>query len=121
MARPVTTLVVFFVAMNLFAAMLMAAGVDTALGLDANVGGDEVLDETTNRDNVDSGAPSGDTLFGMYNVLTDQLGNVFGAIFPGLSMLQRAGVPTYVINFIGGLFSVMILFDVMSFLRGWNL
>lgn len=122
MSRPVTTLVVFFIAFNLFAAMLSATGAAAAIGIDANVGGDDAVDEQTNRDGVDSGSPTGSTLFGMYNVLSEQLSNFFGVIFPGLDMLNRAGVPGYVTGmFLGPLFSIVIFIDIVSFLRGWGL
>lgn len=122
MARPVTMLVVFFIAFNLFAVMLGATGLAAVIGIDASVGGTAAVDEQTDRDGVDSGSPTGSTLFGMYNVLSGQLADFFGVIFPGLGMLNRAGVPDYITGgFLGPLFSVVIFIDVMSFLRGWGL
>lgn len=122
MARPVTTLVVFFIAFNLFAVMLGATGVSAALGIDATVGGNDAVDDQTSRDGVDSGSPTGSTLFGMYNVLSTQLSGLFGVIFPGLNMLNRAGVPSYITGgFLGPLFSIVIVIDIISFLRGWGL
>lgn len=122
MARPVTTLVVFFVAFNLFASMLMASGAAAAIGIDAEVGGDDAVADQTDRSGVDSGSPTGSTLFGMYNVLSGQLSDIFGVIFPGLRMLERAGVPDEITGlFLGPLFSLFIVIGVMSFLRGWDL
>lgn len=123
MARPVTTLVVFFIAFNLFAGMLMATGVASMMGLNAEVGGDDAVNKRVqNSEDVDSGTSTGDTLFGMYNVLSTQLGGFFGAIFPGLNMLNRAGVPQFITGgFLGPLFSIAIFVDIVSFLRGWGL
>lgn len=123
MARPVTTLVVFFVAFNLFAGMLMSTGVASTLGLDAQVGEDGEFDKTTgDASDIESGTPQGDNLFGMYNVLATQVGSLFDTIFPGLRMLNRAGVPAYITGgFLGPLFSVMIMIGTVSFLRGWDL
>lgn len=122
MSRPTTTLVVFFIAFNAFALMLMATGVSGAMGLDANVGGDEAVEDVQQQsDEIDSGSSTGNTLFGMYNVLSQQVGNILGVIFPGLGMLQRAGVPSYITTFLASLFGVVLAIDVISFLRGWNL
>lgn len=128
MARPVTTLVIFFLAFNLFAGMLMSTGVAGTLGLDANVGEDDKVDEhEKSAEDVASGNGLGSTLFGMYNILSSQLGSLFGFIFPGLRMLRRAGVPAFITGsenqagFLPPLFSVMMGIGVMSFLRGWDL
>lgn len=123
MARPVTTLVIFFIAFNLFATMLMATGVAGMLGLDANVGGDSAVnDRVGDSDGVETGSSTGSTLFGMYNVLSQQVGGFFAVVFPGLNMLNRAGVPSYITSgFLGPLFSIMITIGIMSFLRGWDL
>jgi len=124
MARPVTTLVIFFVAFNLFAGMLMSTGVAATLGLDANVGGDDAVDKRTGEmsEDVTSGPGGGSTLFGMYNVLSNQISGFFGLIFPGLNMLNRAGVPGFITyGFLAPLFSLMSAIGVVSFLRGWDL
>lgn len=123
MARPVTTLVIFFVAFNLFAGMLMTTGVAGMLGLNAQVGEDSAVNQRVeNSKDVSSGSSTGSTLFGMYNVLATQIGGFFNVIFPGLRMLNRAGVPSYITSgFLGPMFSVMIGIGVMSFLRGWDL
>lgn len=123
MARPVTTLVVFFLAFNLFAGMLSATGVAATIGIDSTVGEDEEFDQTvSDAGSVNSGTPRGDNLFGMYNVLSSQIGDFFDTIFPGLRMLNRAGVPGYITTgFLSPIFSIMIMIGVVSFLRGWNL
>lgn len=117
-----TLLVVFFVAFNLFAGVLMTSGVAGMIGIDANVGGDDAIEERTNRDNVDTGTGQGDTLFGLRNIIGDQVANVFGVIFPGLAMLKRAGVPGVLIGgFLGPLFSVFMSVALLSYFRGWDL
>lgn len=114
-------LVVFFVAFNLFATVLLSTGAAAALHLDADVGGDETVDQAQDSE-VDSGTSTGSTLFGMYNVLTEQVGQFFHSIMPGLQMLNRAGVPSYITGgILGPLFSVIIFVDLVSFLRGWGL
>lgn len=123
MARPVTTLVVFFISLNLLAGIFMSTGVAAMLNLDANVGGDEAVNkQVNNASDVSSGTSTGSTLFGMYNVLSTQVGAFYNVIFPGLDMLGRAGVPGYITHgLLGNLFSIMIFIDIVSFLRGWGL
>lgn len=122
MARPVTTLVVFFVAFNLFAGMLSATGVAATIGVGADVGGDSAVSDQTSRSEVESGSPTGSTLFGMYQVLSTQLMDVFGVVMPGLNMLRRAGVPDYITGgFLAPIFSLMMVIAGLSFLRGWDL
>lgn len=123
MARPLTALVVFFVAFNLFATVLMSTGVAGAIGLDATVGGDDVVNQRVeNAQEVSTGSSTGSTLFGMYNVLSGQLSDFFGVVMPGLNMLERAGVPPFITGgLLGPLFSVLIFIDIVSFLRGWGL
>lgn len=129
MARPVTLLVVFFVGLNLFSGMLASTGVAAMLGIQADVGGDSaVQDRIDENQNVSSGAPTGSTLFGMYNVLSSQIASLFGVIYPGLIMLYNAGVPAFIVGngttnpgFLGSMFSILIPIAVVSFLRGWDL
>jgi hypothetical protein len=122
MARPVTTLVIFFVAFNLFAGVLMSTGAAAAIGIDADVGGDEAVTQRTGDTEVQGGSGQGDTLADLRNVLVGQVSDLFGVIFPGLAMLERIGVPNYITGgILGPLFSVMITIAVLSFFRGWGL
>lgn len=123
MARPVTTLVVFFIAFNLFAGAMLSTGIAGVLGLNAAVGGDSAVDDQlSDAENFESGTATGDTLFGSNNVLTVQLADLFGVIYPGLDMLHRAGTPAWITGgILGPLFSIAILLDAVSFLRGWGL
>lgn len=122
MARPVTTLVVFFLCFNLWAGIVTGTGVDSALGLNAETGGDgerESLQEAVNE--VPSGSGAGDTLFGLYNVLTRFIDTMFGFLMPGLDMLNTAGVPIEYTDALQNLFVVLIAIDIVSFFRGWGL
>lgn len=122
MARITTTVTVFFIAMNLFAGMLMAAGVDHTLGLDANIGGDEAVNESVSQaEEVRTGTGLGATLFAMYNVLAEGLSSILTVVFPALNMLERTGVPTYITTLLGTVFTVILAIDFVSFLRGFNL
>lgn len=122
MARPVTTLVVFFLCFNLWAGLLTATGTAGAIGLDTAVGGDgerESLQDSVNE--VPSGSGAGDTLFGLYNVLTRFIDTMFGFLMPGLDLLNNAGVPQAYTDTLQNLFVVLISIDIVAFFRGYNL
>jgi hypothetical protein len=120
-SKPVTLLMVFFVAFNLFAGAMLTTGVADMLGLDATVGGDDAVDSRTSNTNVETGTSSGDTLFGLRNVVGGQIADLFGVIFPGLSMLERAGMPSWITGgILGPLFSLWIPIGLLAIVRGWN-
>jgi len=121
MPRAITTLLIFFVAMNAFAGAFMATGAADTLGLNSQVGEDDEFDRYENDQNVSGGTGQGDTLADFRNAAGAQLSSIFGAIFPGLRMLQRAGVPSYLINILGSVFSTMFVVATLSFLRGVDL
>lgn len=123
MSRPVTTLLLFFLAFNLFAATLMSTGVAATVGIETNIGGDDEVDETLDQANgtVETGAPTGQTLFGMYNVLANGFNTLVGTVTAGHTMLAQAGVPSAITTMLNGLFGVVIVIDIMSFIRGWGL
>lgn len=122
MARPITILALFFIGFNLFAGMAMATGVDDVLNMDVEVGGDDKIDSVEQQsESVQGGTSVGQTLIGLYNVLAGGLSTILTTIFPGLAMLERAGLPRYVINFLGPIFSFIIAIGMISFLRGWGL
>jgi len=104
--------------------MLISTGVAATIGLDTEVGGEAASDEVTETANseVESGAATGDTLFGLYNVLGTQLSDILGIFNPGLRMLDNAGVPSPIINILlMPLASLVKVVGVISFLRGWDL
>lgn len=123
MARPLTLLVIFFLSMNLFSGLLISTGTASVIGVETEVGGDDKVNESTNQaDDVSSGAPTGSTLFGMYNVLANGLSTLALPVTAGPTMLNRAGVPGAIT---GGVLQPIILIvyalGVISFLRGWGL
>lgn len=123
MSRPVTTLLLFFLAFNLFAATLMSTGVAGTIGIETNIGGDEEVDKTLEKANgtVETGAPTGSTLFGMYNVLANGFNTLVGTVTAGHTMLAQAGVPSAITDMLNALFGIVIVIDIMSFIRGWGL
>lgn len=124
MARPITTLAIFFISLSLFAQLLLTSGVAATLGLQTQIGGDEATAEVTQsaEGQVETGAPTGDTLFGLYNVLTSQLKDILAIFNPGLDMMANAGVPDVIIyNLLMPIVSIIKIIGIISFLRGWDL
>jgi hypothetical protein len=122
MGRITTTLTLFFIIFNVWAGILMSTGVAPMIGMDAEVGADRQIESTTNdARNVSTGTGLGSTLFGMYNVLSSGAADIFDLMFPGLVMLQRAGVPDYLTKLMGPLFVAIFATDMLSFLRGFDL
>lgn len=122
MARPVTTLVVFFVSFNLVAGLLSSMGIAAAFGINAEIGGDEAISDL--RDSVDevpTGTGAGETLFGLYNVLATFVNTVFTFILPAVAMLENAGLHSDIADSMRVLFVVLIAIDVVSFFKGWGL
>ena len=124
MARPITTLAIFFLSLSLFSGVLISSGVAATIGIDGNVQNNQAADQV--QDNVtqatQTGSPGDQTLFGLYNVLATQLSKVLGIFNPGLVLLSNAGVPDFLVN--GLLIPVVSLvkfIGIVSFLRGWDL
>lgn len=125
MARPIITLAIFFISLSLFSGMLSATGVAEDLGLNSRLSGGEAADDAASQaQNVNTGAPTGSTLFGMYNVLSSQLATLLGIFNPGLRMLFNAGVPAFIVggpNTIGllpPLATIVQFWGIARFLRG---
>lgn len=121
MARPSTILVIFMVTMNLIAGAVIGMGIDSAIGLDGQFTqeADVPTQETTD---LQTGSGAGATLFGMYNVLTQRVGGIYDTIYPALGLLTKAGVDTQITHgILGNLFSFIIVFDIVSYIRGWGL
>lgn len=118
MASAARYLTFFFIALNVFSLTLTSTGVAAAMGINPGPSSDTISNQA-DQDNLESGAPTSDTLFGLYNVVTSQLSGLFTTIYPGLDLLARAGTPEFLITLVGGLVSPIIAFDVISFLRGY--
>jgi len=136
MARPVTALVVFFAAFNLAALMLQASGVAAAIGLNAGIAQECPVDNPTqaqinqysacqlqeSTQDVPTGPGTGSTLLGLYNLVGGFASTLYDFVYPGLNLLNRAGVPLWFTDrFVGDLMSVLIGIDIAAFVRGYEL
>lgn len=126
MARITTILIIFFVAMNLFAGIFLTTGTAAMLGVDDRVTQDQDVDKTVDdraKDgSIDTGAGTGSTLFGLYNSVLSGFIGLFEAVAPALKLLTYAGVPRWVTGtFFASLFGIAATIDGMSFVRGYDL
>jgi len=120
--------VVFMVAFNLFAHMLLVSGAAADIGIEEEIRGtsdegqrEELLNEANN---TETGAPTGNTLFGMYNVLSQGVSSIAQKAMPAFKLMYNAGVPGYIVggpNHVGllpPLVTIIMSFEVIMFLRG---
>lgn len=135
MAKPVTTLAVFFVAMNFLVVAMAAQGIFGVVGVGVadracpDNPTDEQIQQIDNcqiKDFADSdpslGSSTGNTLFGMYNVVANQGGEFYDFIYFGLPILERAGVPGWITEgIIGNITSVLMVIAILSYARGYQL
>ena len=131
MPRPSTVLVIFVVSINLFAGAFISMGIMDTVGLHGQVQQDndvaqsagEALNGTSNGEyGLGTGTAADGTLFGMYNVLSQQVQGLYATVYPALDMMNRAGVPDQLtFGVLGNIFTFVIIFDVMSYIRGWGL
>jgi len=115
------TLVVFFLVMNLFSGVLISTGAAADVGLEGQLttGGDENVNNARDTtENVSTGAPTGQTLFGLYNVLAKTLGEIRQVAFGGPAMLYNLGVPGALTGMAEVLIGFTYAFALIKFLRG---
>ena len=123
MARPITQLAIFFLAFNLFSGFVMATGLGAMVGVETSVGGDQAVENATSQaEEYQTGAPTGSTLFGMYNVLSIGLSTLTAPITAGPTMLSQVGMPSALKNMVLiPIISVVYAIGILSFTRGWGL
>jgi len=128
MPRATTIFIVFFVAMNLFAGVFLSTGIAASLGMDDRIQqSDQVSDTVDDRRaedgaEIDTGAGTGATLFGMYNAVLGGFIGLFEGVLPALKLLAYAGVPSWITGtLIGGMFGIVASIDGLSYVRGFDL
>lgn len=115
--RITTQLALFFIAFNAFAAMMIGFGVTDDLGINLETGEQEQLEEATSQESVDLGNGVGGTLFGMYNVLTNQVGTIVDTVTPGFAMMKLF-LPAKVVEPFAACAGLFTLADLLSYARG---
>jgi len=122
MAKLLPTLAIFALSVNLFSALLMGSGAAATLGITAEVGGDQAVQSAQSQAGAfATGAPTGSTLFGMYNVLSGVLSTLAAPVTALPGMLSRLGVGGAFTGLIQGVLLVVYAMGIASFLRGYSL
>jgi hypothetical protein len=114
-------LIIFTMSINLFSGMLIASGAaqDMGLGGQVNVGQDDKVDSVIRESqNVSTGAPTGSTLFGSYNVLSNTLGRLRVIVYAFPAMLGNMGAESWVTAPLEGLITVVYALGIIKFFRG---
>lgn len=123
MGRLLSTMVVFFFALNAFSGLLLTSGAAATLGISGQVevGGDDAAQTAESQsEEISTGAPTGSTLFGLYNVLAGILGQIYEVVFAGPVMLRNAGVPESITNMLTAIVGLVYAMGLVSFLRGFD-
>lgn len=118
--RITTQLALFFIAFNLLAHMFIGLGIAGHLGVNMETGRPDAIDDATNEDEVSLGNGVGGTLFGMYNVLTNQFGVLVNTIAPGFAMLKLF-LPGSIVDPFALIAGTMTFVDLLSYARGADL
>lgn len=117
----IEVLVVFFLSMNLFSGMLISTGAaaDIGLGQSPEVGGDDEAETSEGAvEEIVTGVPTGETLFGMYNVLARTVGQLRTIVLGGPAMLNAAGVPGFITLPMESMMAVVYGIGIIKLLRG---
>jgi len=122
MAKLLPTLAVLALSVNLFATLLVSSGAAATMGINPAVGGDDKVDEAKSEaGDIQSGAPTGSTLFGMYNVVSDAVSAIAAPVVALPDMLSRLGAPSVLTNMMKTVLGVVYGLGIISLLRGYSL
>jgi hypothetical protein len=117
--RITTTIVIFFILFNAFAAAITASGMNEKWDTQPSAGDTEQL--TTAKQSADSISASGgglSTLFGLIVSVGSTIGTIFSAALPGVSLLNDAGVPLWILGFITSPLAIISGIELADFFRG---
>lgn len=111
----------FLVAFNAFGAVLLQSGVAADLGIVVQQQDTGVIEQAL-VENVDLGGTGiENTLFGMYNRLSQQLSSLLWTITPGFQML-KGYLPNLWVDFVLlPISSIVVGKDLIAFARGTDL
>jgi len=123
----------FFLLFNLASGLVISSGLGAALNAQHATAGDSEVDNVQdelcgeNSDledcdpNVDTGGENENTLFGMYDQVTNTLSALSGIITAGPAMLGAIGIPSIITDPL----KIVVLFvygtGIVQFIRGFSL
>lgn len=111
-------IVLFLLFFNGGAVMLEESAAADYLGVNPAVGDNEQLDKAKQEaQKYGTGTGGGQTLFGLWNSLSNVLQTVVDSIFPAATMMRNVGVPNYIVTYFFTGISIVPGIDVIMFLR----
>lgn len=118
-------LVIFLILFNGWAGLLQTYDIDNHLGISAETGDPEELDQAVNNSrDIQRGNAIGGTLLGLWNAVTNSFKSILVATNPGLQMLVNVVPPGPAEDLVVWGYSIVpiiIGIDIISILRGMNL
>jgi hypothetical protein len=123
MAKVLPILAIFALGLSVFSGLLVQTGAAATMGINPAVGGEDKVDQATSQaEGFKSGAPTGSTLFGMYNVVTGVVSTLTLPVTGLPNMLELAGTPEPITNrVVKPILMVIYGLGIASFLRGFSL
>lgn len=119
-------ILIFLILFNGWAGLLQQYDVDDHLGIGAETGDPEALNNATKEaESIQTGGDAvGGTLLGFYNALSKTVEGMFRGIEPGVAMLLNIVPPGVAEDFITWLFTIIhiiMAIDMLAYLRGVDL
>lgn len=118
-------LIIFLLLFNGWGALLQDYGIDEQLGINAETGDADALEQAeTNAGNVSTGEAVGQTLLGFYNNLLQSLKGILTAWEPGLQLLVNvvpAGIGEDIVIWAFSIMKIVIFVDFLAYARGVDL
>lgn len=114
---------VFFLLLNLSVGVIAQGPVGQDLGINEQVDGDDKVESAQSAsDKVQQGGGADDdTLFGLYNAVTNSIRTITDVLTAGPTMLDQLGFPDGIVNMLKIVMGVIYALGIASFVRGFNL
>lgn len=117
--RVSTQLLLYFILMNAAANLLVASGVAADWGVEPDVGGDDALIQAQEEaEEARASRGVGSTLFTVFTLAADAVNALYAVVFAGPIMLQNAGVPSLITDFVAAPLQIIVVADVLYALSG---
>jgi len=118
-------LLIFLLLLNGWGAVLQEYGIDEHMGINAETGDPEELQQAQQAANeIQTGGTIGGTLLGYYNALLRTVEGMVVGLQPGVQMLINiapSGVAERMIVWMGTILPIIIAADILAYGRGVDL
>lgn len=117
-----TQFTIWFLVFNAVSGIMIGMGVADDLGLSVQTGQQEQITAAGDTDAINvTNNPDSNTLIGLRTSLAQQVTTIFLAVLPGMRMLQLFIPDPFVTFLLAPLASLIVVKDVIAFLRGTDL